>query len=845
MCDIMDEKQNIQPKYITQSIEKMMSNSYIDYSMSVIVGRALPDVRDGLKPVHRRILYAMNDLGLSYRSAHKKSARVVGEVLGKYHPHGDYAAYDAMVRLAQPFSLRYPLVDGQGNFGSIDGDSAAAMRYTEARLTKMSSDLLLDIDKDTVDMVRNFDESLWEPSVLPSKFPNLLLNGSAGIAVGMATNMPPHNFCEVVDAINHTIDDPDASVQDLMQYIKGPDFPTGGTIHGLSGIVSAYNTGRGKIKVRANTHIEERGGGKVSIIVDEIPYQVNKAKLVTEIAELVKTKQLEGITDLRDESDRNGMRIVIDIHKDAIENVVLENLYKLTQMEQTFGIINLALVDGKPRVLNLKMLIEQYILHRKDVVTRRTKFDLAEAEKKMHVLEAYMAAFNMLDATIKLIRESADTEAANIGLQELLGIDEVQAKAILDLKLQKLTGLEIDSLRKDHHDTGLLIEDFKDILAHEGRILAIIKDELNEMKVAYGDERRTVIDPNAIDTDEEDLIPEEDVVITISDDGYIKRIPLRTYKEQNRGGVGLRGMQTKEEDVVANMFVTSTHDYIMFITDTGRLLWLKGYRIPEGSRQSKGKPIVNMLPDLQDDEKVIGFMHTREFTDDRFLVFCTKKGIIKRTNLSLYGNVRQRGIKAIKLDEGDSLVQTEITDGGCDIVIATKCGLAVRFDEKEVRAAGRDTMGVKGVTLGAGDEVVSMTLVKAGDKLLTVSENGFGKISPVDSYTRTHRGAKGVITLKTTERNGNVVAVRMVMENDGLIITSQSGMVIRMQTSDIREIGRNTAGVKIMNLRDGDRIVAVQPVPAVEEVPSEEGVEPSAVSVSEAPAEPEATDDGQ
>jgi len=636
----MDEKQNIQPKYITQSIEKMMSNSYIDYSMSVIVGRALPDVRDGLKPVHRRILYAMNDLGLSYRSAHKKSARVVGEVLGKYHPHGDSAAYDAMVRLAQPFSLRYPLVDGQGNFGSIDGDSAAAMRYTEARLTKMSSDLLLDIDKDTVDMVRNFDESLWEPSVLPSKFPNLLLNGSAGIAVGMATNMPPHNFCEVVDAINHTIDDPDASVQDLMQYIKGPDFPTGGTIHGLSGIVSAYNTGRGKIKVRANTHIEERGGGKVSIIVDEIPYQVNKAKLVTEIAELVKTKQLEGITDLRDESDRNGMRIVIDIHKDAIENVVLENLYKLTQMEQTFGIINLALVDGKPRVLNLKMLIEQYILHRKDVVTRRTKFDLAEAEKKMHVLEAYMAAFNMLDATIKLIRESADTEAANIGLQELLGIDEVQAKAILDLKLQKLTGLEIDSLRKDHHDTGLLIEDFKDILAHEGRILAIIKDELNEMKVAYGDERRTVIDPNAIDTDEEDLIPEEDVVITISDDGYIKRIPLRTYKEQNRGGVGLRGMQTKEEDVVANMFVTSTHDYIMFITDTGRLLWLKGYRIPEGSRQSKGKPIVNMLPDLQDDEKVIGFMHTREFTDDRFLVFCTKKGIIKRTNLSLYGNVR-------------------------------------------------------------------------------------------------------------------------------------------------------------------------------------------------------------
>ena len=532
------------------------------------------------------------------------------------------------------------------------------------------------------------------------------------------------------------------------------------------------------------------------------------------------------------------MRIVIDVHKDAMENVVLENLYKLTQMEQTFGIINLALVDGKPRVLNLKMLIEQYILHRKEVVTRRTKFELAEAEKKMHILEAYMAAFNMLDATIQLIRESADTETANVGLQELLGIDEIQAKAILDLKLQKPTGLEIDTLRQDHKDTALLIEDYKDILAHEGRVLSIIKDELNEMKAAYGDERRTIIDPNAIDTDEEDLIPEEDVVITISDDGYIKRIPLRTYREQNRGGVGLRGMQTKEEDVVANMFVTSTHDYIMFITDTGRLLWLKGYRIPEGSRQSKGKPIVNMLPDLQDDEKVIGFMHTREFTDDRFLVFCTKKGIIKRTNLSLDGNVRPRGIKAIKLDEGDSLVQTEITDGDCDIIIATRTGLAVRFDEKEVRAAGRDTMGVKGVSLSEGDEVASMTLVKPGDKLLTVSENGFGKISPVDSYTRTHRGAKGVITLKTTEGNGHVVAVRMVIESDGLIITSQSGMVIRMQTSDIREIGRNTAGVRIMNLREGDRIVAVQPVPAVEPEPSEA-----------APVEPagdvEVTDDGQ
>ncbi|MBR5998928.1 MAG: DNA topoisomerase 4 subunit A, partial [Candidatus Methanomethylophilaceae archaeon] len=560
-----------EPKLITQCIEKMMSNSYIDYSMSVIIGRALPDARDGLKPVHRRILYAMNDLGISYRSPHKKSARIVGEVLGKYHPHGDTAAYEAMVRLAQPFSLRYTLVDGQGNFGSVDGDSAAAMRYTEARLSRMASDLLADIEKDTVDMVRNFDESLWEPSVLPSKFPNLLLNGSSGIAVGMATNIPPHNFREVVDAINYTIDHPDADTYALMDFIKGPDFPTGGTIHGLSGIVSAYSTGRGRIRVRSKTHFETLHNGKVAIVVTEIPYQVNKAKLVAEIAERAKNKEVEGITDLRDESDRDGMRIVIELHKDAIEEVVLENLFKFTQMQVTFGIINLALVDGKPQVLTLKQMIEQYILHRKNVVTRRTKFDLAEAEKKEHILEAYMAAFNMLDATIELIRNSKDTETANIGLQELLGIDEIQAKAILDLKLQKLTGLEIDTLRKEYDENTRLIADYKDILAHEGRILAIIKDELNEMKSAYGDERRTEIDVNDLDVDEEDLIPEEDVVVTITEDSYIKRIPLRTYRQQGRGGVGLVGMQTKEEDTVVDMFVTSTHNYVMFVTNTGRL----------------------------------------------------------------------------------------------------------------------------------------------------------------------------------------------------------------------------------------------------------------------------------
>ena len=839
MCDTMsDEEETIirEPKLITQCIEKMMSNSYIDYSMSVIIGRALPDARDGLKPVHRRILYAMNDLGISYRSPHKKSARIVGEVLGKYHPHGDTAAYEAMVRLAQPFSLRYTLVDGQGNFGSVDGDSAAAMRYTEARLSRMASDLLADIEKDTVDMVRNFDESLWEPSVLPSKFPNLLLNGSSGIAVGMATNIPPHNFREVVDAINYTIDHPDADTYALMDFIKGPDFPTGGTIHGLSGIVSAYSTGRGRIRVRSKTHFETLHNGKVAIVVTEIPYQVNKAKLVAEIAERAKNKEVEGITDLRDESDRDGMRIVIELHKDAIEEVVLENLFKFTQMQVTFGIINLALVDGKPQVLTLKQMIEQYILHRKNVVTRRTKFDLAEAEKKEHILEAYMAAFNMLDATIELIRNSKDTETANIGLQELLGIDEIQAKAILDLKLQKLTGLEIEGLREEYDANTRLIADYKDILAHEGRIYAIIKDELNQMKEAYGDDRRTEIDVNDLDVDEEDLIPEEDVVVTITEDNYIKRIPLRTYRQQGRGGVGLTGMQTKEEDVVVNMFVTSSHNYVMFVTNTGRLLWLKGYRIPEGGRQSKGKPIVNILSDLQDGEKVLSVIYTREFSDDKYILFCTRNGLIKKTPLSAYGNVRQKGIKAIKLEEDDELVETRIVDGDEMVIIATKDGLAAKFIGSEVNPTGRDTMGVKGVTLNPGDRVVSMTVVRPGDMLLTVSENGFGKISNVDDYRLTHRGSKGVITIKTTERNGCVVAVKKVDDDKELIVTSESGKILRIRVADIRVTGRNAAGVKIMDLRDGDKVTALQPVDREEvdeEVPEGDAAEAADDSPSE------------
>ncbi len=806
------EEHEERKKVVNQSIEREMKRSYIDYSMSVIVGRALPDIRDGLKPVHRKILYAMSELGLPYNRPHKKSARVVGEVLGKYHPHGDSAAYEAMVRMAQPFSLRYPLVDGQGNFGSVDGDSPAAMRYTEARLSKISSDLLADLDKNTVDFVDNFDGSLKEPSVLPAKFPNLLVNGSDGIAVGMATKMPPHNLNEVCDAIIYSIDNPEAEIYDLMQFIKGPDFPTGGTIYGLNGILSAYTTGRGKMKVRANTHFEELGNGKSSIIIDELPYQVNKASLIEAIAEHVKNKVLEDITDLRDESDRDGMRVVIELHRDAIENVVLENLFKRTQMEVTYGVINLALVNNKPTLLTLKEMIRYYLEYRKEVIVRRTQYDLEQAEKRHHILEGLMKALNMLDETIALIRASKDAAEANEGLRTLLTIDEDQAKAILDMRLQKLTGLEIDSIKEEYDQLMELMKDLRDILANESRVFAIIKEELNEMKSSYGDERRTMINENALDIDEEDLIPMEDVVITISADNYVKRIPLNTYRQQARGGVGLIGMQTKEEDHVSSMFVTSSHDYLMFITNHGRLHWLKGYRIPEGSRQSKGKPIVNLLPDLEPGEMVENTICVHDFPDDKYLAFCTKNGVIKKTRLSAYSNVRSRGIKAIKLEDDDELIETSLTDGNEQIILATKNGQAVRFNESQVRATGRDTMGVKGMTLSAGDSVVSMAVVNKDDKLLTVTENGYGKISEVNDYRQTKRGAKGVITIKTDERNGKVISVRKVTNGDQLMVTSMHGKMIRMKVDEIRETGRNAKGVRIMDMRNGDKITAVQPI---------------------------------
>jgi len=827
MCDNMAEEEA--KRIINQTVEQEMQRSYIDYSMSVIVGRALPDVRDGLKPVHRRILYAMDQLSLTYNRPHKKSATVVGEVLGKYHPHGDSAAYEAMVRLAQPFSLRYTLVDGQGNFGSVDGDSAAAMRYTEARMTKMASDLLLDLDKETVDMVDNYDGSLKEPSVLPSKFPNLLVNGSDGIAVGMATKMPPHNLTEVCNAISYTIDNPEATVDDLMQYVKGPDFPTGGTIYGLSGIRSAYETGKGRLRVRSKVHFEDMDNGKTRIIVDEIPYQVNKSMLIIQIADRVKDKEIEGITDLRDESDRHGMRIVIELHKDAIPNVVLENLWRKTNMEITYGVINIALVDNRPSLLGLKELIVQYIKHRKSVVTRRTQYELDQAAKRFHILEGLMKAINMLDETIALIRESADADTANLGLQNLLSIDQEQAKAILDMRLQKLTGLELNSIKQEYDDLKVLMDDLKDILAHEQRVLNIIKDELKSMSETYGDERRTEIDPNEIDADEEDLIPNEKVVVTVSNDNYIKRIPLNTYRQQSRGGVGLTAMQTKEEDHVASMFVMMSHDYILFITNKGRMQWLKGYRIPEGSRQAKGKPLVNLIPDLEEDEKIINSITTHDFPDDRYLVFCTRNGLFKKTVMSAYKNVRSKGIKAIKLEDGDELIGMGITDGEDQIIIASADGQAVRFDETDARPLGRDTMGVKGMTLSDGDAVVSMAVVKPGDKLLTVSENGYGKISEVDDYRKTKRGGKGVITIKTDERNGKVVSVRKVDTGDELMLQSKSGKIIRMQTDSIRETGRNAKGVRIMDMRDGDKIIAVEPVMADDAEPEDPEIQPEEV----------------
>lgn len=803
-----DEPLNLEKN---RTIESEMKRAFIDYSMSVITSRALPDVRDGLKPVHRRVLYAMHDMGLTYNKSYKKSARVVGETLGKYHPHGDQSVYDTMVRMAQDFSLRYQLVDGQGNFGSIDGDSAAAMRYTEARMAKISQLMLEDIKKETVDWIDNFDGSLKEPTVLPAKLPNLLINGSSGIAVGMATNMPPHNITEVIDGLVRIIDDPYCSVPDLMEIISGPDFPTGGIIYGKGGILQAYTSGKGLIKLRAKTHVEEENKRK-RIIVTEIPYQVNKSKLLQHIAELVKQKKIEGISDLRDESDRKGMRIVIELKRDSIEEVVLNQLFSHTQLQITFGINNLALVNGEPKFLGLRELLKQYVDYRVEVITRRTTYDLNRARERIHILEGLMIALDHIDEVIALIRKSKDAEEAKIGLMTTFSLSEMQAKAILDMRLQKLTGLEIESVKTEYEEVKTLIEQLELLLSDKQHILDEIKRELLEIKQTFGDERRSDIVEGEITVETEDLIPVQDVVITITDSGYIKRLSCDTYRLQRRGGKGLIGMKTKDEDVVVDSFMTSTHDYIMFFTNHGKAFWLKGYLIPEGGRHSKGKAIVNLLPRLDKDEFVQTAIPIPEFDDEHFLVFATKNGLIKKTVLSAYQHVRVNGIRAIKLEEDDELIGTRLSDGSQTIMLATAQGQACRFNETEVRPMGRVTRGVIGIRLKPKDRVVSMAVVGEEGDLLTITENGFGKRSPISEYRKTHRGSKGVRTIITNERNGQVIFVRELTDEDEIMLTSRDGMVVRIPVKDIRLQGRNTMGVRVMRLNEQDTVVSVAKV---------------------------------
>ena len=802
----MADEESEKKEYI-RAIESEMKRAFIDYSMSVIMSRALPDVRDGMKPVHRRILYAMNDMGLASNKPYRKSARVVGEVLGKYHPHGDQAVYDSMVRMAQDFSLRYPLVDGQGNFGSVDGDNAAAMRYTESRMSKISNLMLQDIDKETVEWTDNFDGSLKEPVMLPSVLPNLLVNGASGIAVGMATNMAPHNISEVIDGTIRVIDEPDISTADLMSIIQGPDFPTGGIIYGKGGILQAYSEGRGLVRVRAKTHIE--GEEKKKIIVTELPYQVNKSNLLKSIAQLVKDKKIEGISDLRDESDREGMRIVIDLKRDAIEDVVLSQLFKHTDFQTTFGILNLAIVEGEPKILTLKEIIMYYIEYRVLVITRRTNYELNKAKEKLHILEGFMVALKNIDEVIKIIRASKTVDEAKERLMKRFEFSEVQVKAILDLRLQKLTGMEIEGVEKDYNETKELIQKLEWLLSDKQHILDEIKRELNEIKEKFGDERRTKIVEGEIDIEVEDLIPVEDVVITITDSGYIKRLPCETYKTQHRGGKGLRGMQTKEEDIVVDSFITSTHDYIMFFTNYGKAFWLKGYKIPEGGRHAKGKAIINLIPRLEEGEYVETAIPIHEFDDEHYLVFATRKGIIKKSVLSAYSNVRVNGIRAINLDEKDELISTRLSDGKQTIMIATADGQACRFNEEEVRPMGRVTRGVIGIRLRKGDKVVSMAIVEEEGNLLTITENGYGKRSPIQDYRKTHRGSKGVRTIITNERNGKVIWVREVVDEDEIMLTSKNGMMVRIPVKDIRIQGRNTMGVTIMRLNEGDKVVSV------------------------------------
>ena len=812
---------NSRERILPRPIEDEMKQSFINYSMSVIVSRALPDVRDGLKPVHRRILNAMNELGLVPGRPYKKSATVVGEVLGKYHPHGDSPVYEAMVRMVQDFSLRYPLVDGQGNFGSVDGDPAAAYRYTEARLTRVAVTMLEDIDKNTVDFQPNYDDRLMEPTVLPSKIPNLLVNGSSGIAVGMATNIPPHNLREVCKAVVLLIDQPDATIQDLTKHVKGPDFPTGGYIYGIQGIKEAYETGRGKVVMRARAQIEEKeSSGRSAIVITELPYQVNKATLAKSIADLTMDKKLEGISAVRDESDRDGMRLVVELKRDAIPHVVLNQLYKHTTMQSTFGVINLALVKGQPRVMNLKELLQHFIAHRHEIIIRRTQFDLDQAAAREHILEGLKIAVDNIDEVVEIIRKSKDVEEADARLRKRFKLSEKQSEAILNMRLAKLTGLEIEKLEAELKEVQSIIAELRSILASREKRMRILKDEMEEVTKAFGDDRRTEIIPDQSEFSVEDLIVEEDMVITISHTGYIKRTPVSTYRRQRRGGKGLTGATTKEDDWIEHLFIASTHDYVMFFSNLGQVYWLKVHEVPQGGRATRGKPIIQCIA-VRPEEHITALVPVREFADNRWLVFVTRNGTVKKSVLSDYGNPRANGIIAINIEAGDELIDVQLTDGNNDIVLATTGGMSIRFHESDVREMGRATGGVKGIELASDDRVIGMVVIRRDATLLVVSEKGFGKRSEISEYRVQKRGGKGIITFHNTEKTGHCMALKEVQPQDELMMITRIGVIIRVPVDGIRVIGRNTQGVRVMNLEGADSIVGVARVVKEEEAEGE------------------------
>ncbi len=817
-------------KIIKINIEEEMKTAYIDYSMSVIVARALPDVRDGLKPVHRRILYDMsNELNLYSDKPYRKSARIVGDVLGKFHPHGDTSVYDAMVRMAQEWSMRYCLVDGQGNFGSVDGDSPAAMRYTEARMMKITDEVMADIDKNTVDFRPNFDETIPEPTVLPTKVPLLLVNGASGIAVGMATNMPPHNLSEVVDACCAYIDNPEIETSELLRYVKAPDFPTGGIIYGYEGVREAYETGRGRVIMRSKTEIEHTSTGRECIVVTEIPYMVNKAEMIKRIADLINEKKIEGIAYINDESDRNGMRIVIILKTDAVASVVLNNLYKYTPLQTSFSVNNIALVDGRPMLLTLRDIIKYFVRHRHDVVVRRAKYDLEQAEKRAHILEGLLIAVDNIDEVIRIIRGSKTPDEAKIGLIERFSLSEVQAAAIIDMRLRALTGLERDKLKSEYDELCKWIEYLKEVLVDTGLQMKIIKDEMIELREKYGDKRRTELVMSAEEFNPEDFYADDEMVITISHMGYIKRTPLTEYRTQNRGGIGMKGSATRDEDFIEHIYVTTMHNTMLFFTEKGRCYWLKVYAIPEGTRSSKGRALQNVIQ-IEPDDKVRAYINVRrlddkEYVDNNYIIMCTKTGIVKKTRLEAYSRPRQNGVNAITIKDGDELIEAKLTTGNSEVLIAAKEGKAIRFNERGVRPIGRTGSGVRGITIDESDEVIGMVCVEPDTKedILVISENGYGKRTDLDDYRITNRGGKGVKTLQITEKTGKLIAIKSVTDANDLMIINRSGLTIRVPVGDIRLSGRATQGVRVINLRDGDSIASVIPVPKSDEETSVEG----------------------